>query len=247
MSVDGVAEESSLAPRERCHASCRSHSRPPVARKNSTNTAADANAPERHFLRTAFGARCRDSERSTRVYGLKSIGWRPPRCTRTLPRSCCARSWARWSDCPRRSHVGRAALELADIFRAHGPAWRVQQLGHLSLAQLKVMSAIEQCRTAALGGHLLRCEGCGTQQISYNSCRNRFREDRSLGSSVVKDSSQSAAAIHLRRSPLCSGCRNSPQNTELTLLGRLPVIGRLVSRQKRCTGSGGTADIAEPW
>ena len=69
--------------------------------------------------------------------------------------------------------MGRAALELADIFRAHGPAWRVQQLGHLSLAQLKVMSAIEQCRTAALGGHLLRCEGCGTQQISYNSCRNR--------------------------------------------------------------------------
>ena len=69
--------------------------------------------------------------------------------------------------------MGRAALELADIFRAHGPAWRVQQLGHLSLAQLKVMSAIEQCRTAALGGHLLRCEGCGAQQISYNSCRNR--------------------------------------------------------------------------
>ncbi|WP_140635978.1 IS91 family transposase [Methylibium rhizosphaerae] len=69
--------------------------------------------------------------------------------------------------------MGRAALELADIFRAHGSAWREQQHGHLSLAQLKVMSAIEQCRTAALGGHLLRCEGCGTDQISYNSCRSR--------------------------------------------------------------------------
>jgi len=69
--------------------------------------------------------------------------------------------------------VGRVALELADIFRAHGPAWRAQQHGHLSLAQLKVMSAIEQCRTAALGGHLLRCQACGTDQISYNSCRNR--------------------------------------------------------------------------
>jgi Putative transposase/Transposase zinc-binding domain len=69
--------------------------------------------------------------------------------------------------------VGRPALEVADIFRVHGPAWREAQRGHLSLAQLKVMSAITQCRTAALGGHVLRCEGCGTDQIAYNSCRNR--------------------------------------------------------------------------
>jgi hypothetical protein len=69
--------------------------------------------------------------------------------------------------------VAHSALEVADIFRAHGPAWRVAQRGHLSLAQLKVMSAIEQCRTAALGGHVLRCEGCGTTEVSYNSCRNR--------------------------------------------------------------------------
>ena len=64
----------------------------------------------------------------------------------------------------------RAALEVADIFRPHGPAWRNAQRGHLSLGQLKVMSAIEQCRSAALGGHVLRCEGCGTDQITYNSC-----------------------------------------------------------------------------
>jgi hypothetical protein len=69
--------------------------------------------------------------------------------------------------------VGRGALEVADIFRIHGPAWREAQHGHLSLAQLKVMSAIEQCRSAALGGHVLRCEGCGADQVSYNSCRNR--------------------------------------------------------------------------
>jgi Putative transposase/Transposase zinc-binding domain len=69
--------------------------------------------------------------------------------------------------------VGRPSLEVADIFRQHGPAWRARQRGHLSLAQLKVMSAIEQCRSAALGGHVLRCEGCGADQISYNSCRNR--------------------------------------------------------------------------
>jgi len=69
--------------------------------------------------------------------------------------------------------VGRPALEVADVLRKYGPAWRAEQRAHLSLAQLKVMSAIEQCRSAALGGHLLRCEGCGTDQIAYNSCRNR--------------------------------------------------------------------------
>ena len=69
--------------------------------------------------------------------------------------------------------MGRPALEVADIFRIHGPGWCEAQRGHLSLAQLKVMSAITQCRSAALGGHVLRCGGCGTEQISYNSCRNR--------------------------------------------------------------------------
>ena len=67
----------------------------------------------------------------------------------------------------------RPILEVADIFHKHGAAWRDSQRGHLSLAQLKVMSAIDRCRTAALGGHVLRCEGCATEQISYNSCRNR--------------------------------------------------------------------------
>ena len=67
----------------------------------------------------------------------------------------------------------RPALEVADIFRAHGPTWREQQRGHLSLGQLKVMSAIEQCRSIALGGHALRCSSCAQAQIAYNSCRNR--------------------------------------------------------------------------
>jgi hypothetical protein len=65
------------------------------------------------------------------------------------------------------------ALEVADIFRDHGPAWRKANAGHVSLCQLKVMSAIERCRTAALGGHVLRCEDCSHTQIAYNSCRNR--------------------------------------------------------------------------
>jgi len=64
-------------------------------------------------------------------------------------------------------------LEVADIFRGHGPAWRKAHAGHVSLDQLKVMSAIENCRTAALGGHVARCEDCAYTTIAYNSCRNR--------------------------------------------------------------------------
>ncbi len=67
----------------------------------------------------------------------------------------------------------RPSLEVADIFRAHGPAWRHDRAGHLSLAQLKVMAAIESCRTAALGGHVARCQDCSHSLIAYNSCRNR--------------------------------------------------------------------------
>jgi hypothetical protein len=64
-------------------------------------------------------------------------------------------------------------LEVADIFRFAGPAYRTTHAGHLSLAQLKVMTAIETCRTAAMGGHVEACEDCGHWRIAYNSCRNR--------------------------------------------------------------------------
>lgn len=69
--------------------------------------------------------------------------------------------------------MGRSKLEVADIFRAHGGAYRREQSGHLNLPQLKVMSAIENCRTAALGGHVAACTKCDHQHIAYNSCRNR--------------------------------------------------------------------------
>jgi len=71
--------------------------------------------------------------------------------------------------------MARPALELADIFRKLGPGWRAANRGHVSLAQLKAMSAIETCRTAALGGHVAACENqaCGHKHIAYNSCRNR--------------------------------------------------------------------------
>ncbi len=67
----------------------------------------------------------------------------------------------------------RPKLEVAGIFRDHGPAWRRVNAGHVSLAQRKVMAAIEACRTAALGGHVAACTACGHEHIAYNSCRNR--------------------------------------------------------------------------
>ena len=71
--------------------------------------------------------------------------------------------------------MARPSLEVADIFRDHGAAWRDANRGSVSLDQMKVMSAIERCRTAALGGHVARCQNdtCGRTAIAYNSCRNR--------------------------------------------------------------------------
>jgi hypothetical protein len=69
--------------------------------------------------------------------------------------------------------VAKAKLEIADIFRDHGPAWRQANKGHVSFSHLKVMSAIEACRTEALGGHVAACTKCSHQHIAYNSCKNR--------------------------------------------------------------------------
>jgi predicted Zn-ribbon and HTH transcriptional regulator len=69
--------------------------------------------------------------------------------------------------------VSRPRLEVADIFRRYGEIYRQQHGASLSTAQRRVMSAIEVCRTAALGGHLEQCDQCGHQRNAYNSCRNR--------------------------------------------------------------------------
>ena len=69
--------------------------------------------------------------------------------------------------------MSQPKLEVADIFRRHGAAWRAANKAHTSLGQRRVMTAIEICRTAALGGHVERCEDCAHTRISYNSCRNR--------------------------------------------------------------------------
>ena len=73
----------------------------------------------------------------------------------------------------KRARYGSAKLEVADIFRGHGEAWRTANAGHVNLVQRRVMTAIEICRTAALGGHVERCQDCAHTRIAYNSCRNR--------------------------------------------------------------------------
>jgi Transposase zinc-binding domain len=66
--------------------------------------------------------------------------------------------------------MSRPALEVADVLHRHGNAYRAANAGRLSRGQLKVMGAVEACRTAALGGHIERCGDCGYSQIAYNSC-----------------------------------------------------------------------------
>src|SRR3978361_1062886 len=67
----------------------------------------------------------------------------------------------------------REGLEVAGVFRRFGPAFRKQHGALLSVARWRAMTAIENCRTAALGGHVERCADCGHQRIAYDSCRNR--------------------------------------------------------------------------
>jgi hypothetical protein len=70
--------------------------------------------------------------------------------------------------------MARPSLEVADILRAHGDAYLSAHAGHLSLGQLKVVSAIRACRTAAIGGHVARCENCDRIEIAYNSLYGDF-------------------------------------------------------------------------
>ncbi len=93
--------------------------------------------------------------------------------------------------------MSRPALEVADIFRDYGPAWRRANAGHVSLDQLKVMSAIERCRTVALGGHVARCENCAQTVIAYNSCLMGTAGNGELAIAMTAIS----CALSLSRSP----------------------------------------------
>ena len=80
----------------------------------------------------------------------------------------------------------RRALEVADVFRRHGAAYREAHAGHLSRGQRRVMGAIETCRSAALGGHVEQCNGCGELRIAYNSClMGKFGNGESAGGRVA--------------------------------------------------------------
>jgi hypothetical protein len=67
--------------------------------------------------------------------------------------------------------MSRCSLEVADVFRRHGKAWRAASVGQVDLAQRRVMTAIENCRTAALGSHVERYEDCAHARIAYNSAK----------------------------------------------------------------------------
>ncbi|CUI00328.1 MULTISPECIES: IS91 family transposase [Leisingera] len=94
--------------------------------------------------------------------------------------------------------MSRPKLEVADIFRVHGSAWRAANAGHISLDQLKVMHAITRCRTAALGGHAARCEDCGHEHIAYNSCRNRHCPKCQAGAAKVWLAAREAELLPVR-------------------------------------------------
>jgi hypothetical protein len=100
--------------------------------------------------------------------------------------------------------MGRSKLEVADIFRAHGGAYRREQTGHLNLPQLKVMSAVENCRTAALGGHVAACTKCDHQHIAYNSCRNYYPAGDCTAICREGGIAQNARALRRR-----AGCRRA--------------------------------------
>ena len=120
----------------------------------------------------------------------------------------------------------RPALEIADIFRDHGAAWRKANAGHVSLEQLKVMSAIESCRTAALGGHVALCEKCAHIHVAYNSClMGKFRNGELMTGFIELNVNFGDFALHyrLRPSDLLSEPRPFVQ-TPLTLTGIDPGV-----------------------
>jgi hypothetical protein len=122
--------------------------------------------------------------------------------------------------------VTRPRLEVADVFRRHGPAWRAANEGHLSPAQRRVMSAVELCRTVVLGGHVKRCEDCAHTRVAYNSCRDRHCPK-----------CQWAVKQALRRHLAAAAFRDPA----LALLDSLPVPACRFARAHRCRSFRGLA------
>ncbi len=84
--------------------------------------------------------------------------------------------------------MGRVELEVADVFRRHGAEYRQAHAGTLGRAQLRVMRAIELCRTAALGGHVEQCDACAHRRVAYNSClMGKFSNGELVRGSLQRD------------------------------------------------------------
>ena len=110
--------------------------------------------------------------------------------------------------------MGRSGPEVADIFRRYGAAWREQHWASLSTERRAAMTAIERCRTAALGGHVEQCDRCGERRIAYNSCRSRIAPSAS--------GSRRAEWIEARRGRAAAGRRtfmsSSPFPTQIAAI-----------------------------
>ena len=111
--------------------------------------------------------------------------------------------------------MGRFGLEVADVFRRYGEAFRQRHGASLSTAQRRVMTAIEVCRTAALGGHVEHCDHCDHQRISYNSClMGKFRNGELATVSAAAKPKTDACVPHyglaLSKAMSLSGGRKEP-------------------------------------
>ena len=128
----------------------------------------------------------------------------------------------------------KAALEVADILRQYGEEYR--QGCHPSREQRAVMRAIEQCRTAALGGHVDECDTCGTLRISYNSCRNRHcpKPVLSPSASLRINSVEGCGALSTGWDKRCDGMTNRLRSTPSVSSVPLPGRPRCASRPRAC-------------
>ncbi len=148
------------------------------------------------------------------------------------------------------------SLEVADIFRAHSAAWREANAGHVSLTQLKVMGAIEHCRTAALGGHVARCADCAHEHIAYNSCRNRHCPKCQAGAAKAWLAAREAELLPVRYFHLVFTLpkpvadiahQNKRELYNLLMRASADTVIRIASDPKRLGARAGLISVLHTW
>lgn len=152
--------------------------------------------------------------------------------------------------------MSRPKLEVADIFRVHGSAWRAANAGHISLDQLKVMNAITRCRTAALGGHAARCEDCGHEHIAYNSCRNRHCPKCQAGAAKAWLAARETVLLPVRYfhlvftlpKPVADLARqNKREIYNLLMRASADTVIRIAADPKQLGARAGTTSVLHTW